>query len=135
MQRNDAVNYSPLPIVENQTTFFPHSLSVSALDVLESQSGGNVQNLLEIGVVDDAMYNNDVNEVACTLENCNKRISVAGQEWSAGRPGNRPRGAREAAQNTQTCLGPYATRDTVQPHMGHNTRGPRQASLRPRPKD
>ena len=58
----------------------------------------------------------DVNDVACTDSQCNKRISVAGQEWSAGRPGNRPIGASGAARNTETCLGPYANRDTVQPH-------------------
>ena len=69
------------------------------------------------------------------LENVTKGLVSRGQEWSAGRSGNRPIGAREAARNIQTCLGPYAIRDTVQPHMGHNTRGPRQASWRPRPED
>ena len=107
LQRNDAVYYSP-PIVENEPTFF-NSLSVSSSDILRVQSGDNVQNSLEIGVVDDALYGMDVKEVACTTDICNKRISVAGQEWLAGRPGNRPIGAREAARNTETCLGPYAT--------------------------
>ena len=60
----------------------------------------------------------------------NERINVVGQECSAGRPGNRPIGAREVAQNTQTCLGPYDTRDIVQPHTGHNTRVSRRASSR-----
>ena len=135
LQRNDAVNYSPL-VTENETTFIPDSLSVSAPDILDSQSGGIVSNLLDIGVVeDDALYSNDVNDVACTDGNCNKRISCAGQERSAGRPGNRPIGASEAARNSETCLGPYATRETVQPHTGHNTREPRQASSRPRQED
>ena len=106
-------------------------------DILESQSGGVVQNLLETGVVsDDALYISNVHDVACTDSKCNKRISVVGQEWSAGRPGNRPIGAREAAQNTQTCLGPYATRNTVQPHTGHNTREDQASSRRlPRKED
>ena len=134
LQGNDAVNDTP-PIVEKDPTFF-NSLSVSSSDILRVQSGDNVQNLLETGVaIDDALYSMNVNDVACTEDTCNKRISVAGQEWSAGRPGNRPIGAREAARNTETCLGPYATRETIQPHTGHNTRGPRQASSRPRSED
>ena len=97
-----------------RSRFFPHSLSLSAPDILKSQSGGNVQNLLGTGVaVDNAMYYHDVNDVTCILDKCNKRISVAGQEWSAGRPGNRPIGARDAARNSETCLGLYATRETV----------------------
>ena len=64
-----------------RSRFFPHSLSVSAPDILKSQSGGNVQNLLGTSVaVDDAMYYHNLNEVACTIDKCNKRISVAGQE-------------------------------------------------------
>ena len=119
-----------------RSQFFPHSLSVSPPDILESQSGGVVQNLLEPGVVsDDALYISDVNDVACTDGTCNKRISYAGQERSAGRPGNRPTGARDAARNTETCLGPYATR-TVQPHTGSNTREYQASSRRlPRKED
>ena len=120
----------------NEPKFFPYSLSILPPDILELQSGGIVQNLLETGAMnDDAMYSNDVNDVACTDSQCNKRISVTGQEWLAGRPGNRPIGAREATRNTEMCLGPYATRDTVQPHMGHNTRDSRQASSGPRQED
>ena len=33
---------------------------------------------LETGVVNDALYINDLNEVACTIEKCNKRISTCG---------------------------------------------------------
>ena len=74
--------------------------------------------------------------MACTNNTCNKRIRSAGQEWLAGRPGNRPISNREAARNTQTCLGPCATRNTVQPRTGHNTRVLRQASSGlPRPED
>ena len=68
---------------------------------------------LRIGDLNDVMYTSDVNEVTCTNPNCNKRISNAGQEWSVGRPGNRPIGAREAARNSDTCLAPYAARDCV----------------------
>ena len=77
----------------------------------------------ELVLLNDAMYYNDVNEVACTDETiCNKRISYAGQEWSAGRPGNRPIGASDAARNSETCLGPYATRTVQSPYTGYNTR-------------
>ena len=55
------------------------------------QSDGNVHYQLETGDLNNAMYYNDVNEVICTDEEiCNKRISCAGQEWSAGRPGEDP---------------------------------------------
>ena len=119
----------------NEPTFFPYSLSISPLDILKTQSGGNVQHELETGGLNDAMYYNDVNEVICTEHGiCNKRISCAGQEWSAGRPGNRPIGARNAARNFETCLGPYASRTIQSPHTGHNTRVTIQASSR-RPRD
>ena len=107
LQRNDAVNYSP-PVVENEITVFPHSLSVSAPDILDSQSGGIVQNLLEPGAIDDdALYINDVNDVACTDGNCNKRISVAGPERSAGRPGHMPTRRNLACRKNieDSCMG------------------------------
>ena len=95
-------------------SFFPYSLSISPSDILDVHSGGIVQNELEIGaIVDDAVYSNDVNEVDCTKDTCNKRISCAVPERSAGRPGNRPIGARTIAHNSETCLGPYATRVVV----------------------
>ena len=121
----------------NERTFFNYSLSVSPIDVLNLQSIGNVNYELETGVDDDALYYNDVNEVICTNAKYNKRISDEGPEWSVGRPGNRPIGARNAARNPQTCLGPYATSAIVQsPHMGHNTHVSIQASsTRPRPED
>ena len=53
---------------------------------------------------------------------CNKKISSAGQEWSAGRLGNRPIGARNATCKTKTCLGPYAIGIAIHPHYtGHKT--------------
>ena len=74
-----------------RSKFSPYSLSVSPPDILESQSGGVVQNLLESGVVsDDALYISNVNDVVCTNEKCNKKISYAGLERSAGRPGHTP---------------------------------------------
>ena len=60
---------------------------------------------------DDALYISDVNDVACTNDQCNKMISDAGPERSAGRPGNRPFCASTVAcpsPNT-ACLGPYGT--------------------------
>ena len=50
--------------------------------------------------------------------------SCAGQDWSAGRPGNRPFGASSAAcPSTQTaCIGPYGTAFVQQHHTGPNTR-------------
>ena len=69
--------------------FFPYSLSISAPDVLESRSSGNVQNLLETSVADDdALYNSDLNDVGCTEnEICNKRISYAGAGMVGGATG------------------------------------------------
>ena len=86
LQRNDTVNYSP-PVVENETTFFS-SLSVTPVEILHSNSVGNFE--LEIGDFSDAVYKNVVNEVACTQEYCNKRISDAGPKSSEGRPGHTP---------------------------------------------
>ena len=62
--------------------------------------------------------------------NVTKGLAMRGRNGWRGDRAMRPIGAREAAQNTQTCLGPYATRDCVQPHTGHNTHGLRQASSR-----
>ena len=74
-------------------SFFPHSLFVSAPDILESQSGGNVQNLLGTGAdVDDALYSSNVNDAACRYGKCNKRISYAGPERLAGDRAIRPLG-------------------------------------------
>ena len=92
----------------SEPKFFPHSLSVSPPDILESYSGGVVQNLLGIGAdVDDAVYNSDVNDVACTNKQCNKRISYAGPERSAGRPGHTPTRRNLACEKTieDSCAG------------------------------
>ena len=110
--------------------------------------------MLESGVVvDDALYYDDVNDVACTDLKYNKRISYAvpersagrpshtptrrilaydktiedscaGQDWSAGRPGNRPFGASFAAcpPSHTACLGPYGTASRQLHHTGPNTR-------------
>ena len=82
----------------NQPTFFHYYLSVSPIDILDVQSVGNLNFDLETCDLNDAMYYNDVKEVICTENSiCNKRISNAGQEWPAERPGNRPLGARDVA--------------------------------------
>ena len=115
----------------NGPTFFTHPLSVSPIDILNLQSVGNVNLELGTGDFDDAMYISNVNEVACTTKICNKRISDARQEWSAGRLGYRPIGASDAACSSEMCLEPYATNASVQsPHTGYNTHETRQASSR-----
>ena len=113
----EGVSQTSAPPCIDNPTFFEHSLSVNNFE-------------LGTGDLNDALYISDVNDVACINDlNC-KRISVAGQERSAGRPGNRPLGARKAARNAETCLGPYATRTVQSHHMGHNTHVEDQASSR-----
>ena len=71
--------------------FFTHSFSVSPSDILKLQSVGPVHYSLGTGaVLDDALYDYDVNDMACMKQKCNKRISNAGPDWSAGRPGHTP---------------------------------------------
>ena len=112
-------------------TSFDHSLSVSSTDILSVQSIGNQNFELGTGDCNDGMYVSNVNEVDCTNAICNKRTSYAGQDWSVGRPGNRPIGASDVAHNSQMCLGPFATFESRQsPHMGHNTYDLNEASSR-----
>ena len=96
------------PVVfENSSPFF-HSFSVSSSDILQ-QSVEPVHYLLETGAsVDDALYSMGVKDVACMLENCNKRISDAGPERSAGRPGHTPSRRNLACGKTieDSCAGP-----------------------------
>ena len=117
--------------VENTSQFFQNSFFASSSDIL-LQSGELVHYMLEKGAVNvdgerTALYYNgeSVKDVACMDPNfkrisnagpewsagrpghtptrrilaCDKTIedSCAGQDWSAGRPGNRPFGARSAA--------------------------------------
>ena len=71
--------------------FVDNSFSASPVDILSLQSAGPVHYTLGTGAIgDDALYTVDVEDVACTLNNCNKRISNAGPERSAGRPGHTP---------------------------------------------
>ena len=95
------------PNNENDPTFC-HSLYVSPIDILKSQSVGDLNFELEIGDLNDGMYISNVNDVACRNEICNKRNSNAGPEWSARRLGNRPLGASDAVRNSEMCLGAYA---------------------------
>ena len=98
----------------NETpTFLQNSLSVSPVEILSAKSTGNFE--LEIGDFDDAMYESDLMNVCTKLADECKRITVAGPEWSAGRPDNRSIGARTAAPEPSRCLiGPYATDRQVQ---------------------
>ena len=113
--------------IENcsQALFVQNSFSASSTDILPVQSVENVHYLLDSGV------NVGGGEFLYSDFTCNKRISCAGpersagrpghtptrrrlacdklvedsyagQEWSAGRPGNRPFGASSAA-----CLSPH----------------------------
>ena len=105
--------------------FFTHSFSASSSDILNLQSVGPVHYSLGTGaVLDDALYDNDVNDVACTNEKCNKRISNAGPDWSAGQTGLTPFGASSAAcpSSHTACIGPYGTAATQPHYMGCNTR-------------
>ena len=81
------------PVVSgNGSQFFVHnSFSASPSEVLNLQSVGHVHYSLGTGASDDdALYEENVKDVACTLNSCNKRISYAGPDWSAGRPGHTP---------------------------------------------
>ena len=115
------------PVVSgNGSQFFVHnSLSASSSDILELQSVEPVHYLLGTGASDDdALYTVDVKDVACTKKSCNKRISCAGPDWSAGRPGLTPFGASSATcPSSQTaCIGPYGTAFVQPHHMGCNPR-------------
>ena len=59
-------------------------------------------------VDDDTLYGHNVNDVACMVEKCNKRISYAGPERSAGRPGHTPTGRILACEKhiEDSCAGP-----------------------------
>ena len=70
--------------VENATQFIPYSFAASSSDIL-LQSGEPVHYMLESGAV-----NVDGGETLYSDLNCNKRISCAGPERSAGRPGHTP---------------------------------------------
>ena len=77
--------------VGNTSQFIPYSFSATSADILNQQSVEPVQYSLGTGAnCDDALYTMYVKDVACTESSCNKRISYAGPEWSAGRPGHTP---------------------------------------------
>ena len=79
------------PVAMGNSQFFQNSFSASSSDILYQQSVEPVQYSLGTGISGgDAMYNMYVKDVACTESSCNKRISYAGPEWSAGRPGHTP---------------------------------------------
>ena len=97
-----------------------HSLSVSVAEVLNSESVANFE--LGTHVYQNALYAHGVRDTSCIqmASEC-KRIRVAGQERSAGRPGNRPIGAREAACTPNACLGHYANCENIPAQStGHN---------------
>ena len=79
----------------NRHLLFPYFLkiSVSPPDILTLQSGGNVQNKLEIGeILDDALLN-EVDYVACTNLKCNlKGLVLRGRRGRRGDRAIRPLG-------------------------------------------
>ena len=99
--------------VGNPSQFISYSLSASSPDIL-LQSGEPVHYMLGSGtgavnIDGDAMYDEHVKDVVCMdFQNCNKRISCAGPEWSAGRPGHTPIRRDLACGNIieDSCAGP-----------------------------
>ena len=88
--------------VRNCSQFFPHSFPACSPDILSLQSGGNVHYMLDSG---EAV--NVGGELYSDL-NCNKRISCAGPERSAGRPGHTPTRRTFACEELveDSCAGP-----------------------------
>ena len=82
------------PVAVGNSQFFPYSFPASSSDIL-LQSGEPVHYMLETGALNvdggtNALYAGEsVKDVACMDPNF-KRISYAGPEWSAGRPGHTP---------------------------------------------
>ena len=112
------------PVLSANSSQFFHSFSASPSDIF-LQSVGPVHSLLGTGASDDDALNRmGVKDVACTFQNCNKRISCSGPEWSAGRPGTMPFGARSDAcpSPITACLGPYSAASQQLHHTGCNTR-------------
>ena len=88
--------------------FVDNSFSAGPVDILSLQSAGPVHYMLGTGaIVGDGMYEQDVNDVDCTDSICNKRISYAGPERSAGRPGHTPIRRDLACEKTieDSCAG------------------------------
>lgn len=79
---NEGVSKIIVPPYFDELAFFKHSLSVSPTDILESQSFGNFA--LGIGAIDDALYYNDANEVACTNIICKKGLVVQSRDGWCG---------------------------------------------------
>ena len=107
-QGTDASGNCLHPAVDDHSSQFFHSFSASPSDIL-LQSVGPVHSLLGTGAsVDDALYSMVVKDVACTFQFCNKRISDAGPERSAGRPGHTPTRRNLACEKPieDSCAGP-----------------------------
>ena len=65
------------------TSETPYSFNSLSVQNFELESGNFVD-------ANDALYIKDLKDVECTVGHCNKRISTAEPEWSAGRPGHTP---------------------------------------------
>ena len=79
--------------VGNSSSFFPHSFPAWSPDILSMQSGDNADYMLG---TDAGVKVNVGGETLYSEFNCNKRISCAGPERSAGRPGHTPNRRRLA---------------------------------------
>ena len=73
--------YNVEPVASNSAPAFFHSFNSLSVQTNELGTGDFLK---------DAVYNSDVKDVDCIQLKCNKRISDAGQERSAGRPGHTP---------------------------------------------
>ena len=78
------IGVNPVAIENCSPFFIDHSFSASSADILPVQSVEHVTYSLDTGV------NNGGDELLYDSLKCNKRISCAGPEWSAGRPGHMP---------------------------------------------
>ena len=99
-QRNSVSENSVNPVAIDHSSQFFNSFSASPSDNFAVQSVGHVHYELDSGVVGgDSLYGDF---------KCNKRISNAGPDWSAGRPGHTPT-RREIAcvkHVEDSCAGP-----------------------------
>ena len=84
----DSNNVEPVA-VGNSSSFFPYSFPAWSPDILSMQSGDDVHYMLG---TDAGVKVNVGGETLYSEFNCNKRISWAGPERSAGRPGHTPIG-------------------------------------------
>ena len=74
-------NSNSVPLY-SERAFFQSSLSISPAEILSKHSIGNF--VLEIGELDDVMYEESIKHVTCINEICNKKLVWCeySLEWS-----------------------------------------------------